>query len=64
MPGTTETTISPTRAFSENYDGVLVNFYIKPGTTTASEKVGIRDASGIAADTYPDMLNPTKKMMG
>ncbi|MBN7124097.1 hypothetical protein BSU01_20615, partial [Erwinia billingiae] len=60
MPGTTETTISPTREFSENYDGVLVKFNMKLGTTAELERIGIRDASGIAADTYPNMPNPAK----
>jgi RHS repeat-associated protein len=31
--GTTETFVSPTRAFSEGYDGVLVRFQMAPGTT-------------------------------
>ncbi len=32
LPGTTETSTSPTISFSENYDGVLVKFYLRHGT--------------------------------
>nr|WP_317474596.1 hypothetical protein [Cronobacter sakazakii] len=49
MPGTTETTISPTREFSENYEGILVQFNLKPGTRAQLEGIGIRDSSDLAA---------------
>ncbi|EKY3230868.1 hypothetical protein SMY33_002181 [Cronobacter malonaticus] len=60
MPGTTETTISPTREFSENYEGILVQFNLKPGTRSQLEGIGIRDSSDLAAATHPDMPSPLK----
>ncbi|EPN9527348.1 hypothetical protein ACT5AM_002018 [Cronobacter malonaticus] len=60
MPGTTETTISPTREFSENYEGILVQFNLKPGTRAQLEGIGIRDSSDLAAATHPDMPRPLK----
>jgi len=55
MPGTTETTISPTQSFSESYRGVLVEFKMKPGTLAALESIGVRDTSRLTATTYPNM---------
>lgn len=60
MPGTTETTISPTRKFSEDYDGILVQFNLKPGMRVQLEGIGIRDKSDLAAVTHPDMSSPIK----
>ncbi|EEA5913763.1 type IV secretion protein Rhs, partial [Salmonella enterica subsp. enterica serovar Tafo] len=60
MPGTTETTISPTRVFSEAYDGVLVKFNMKSGTQKSLENIGIRDGSKLTEVMYPDMPSPTK----
>ncbi|ELY4221697.1 hypothetical protein SMY71_003439 [Cronobacter sakazakii] len=60
MPGTTETTISPTREFSENYEGILVQFNLKSGTRAQLEGIGIRDNSDLAAATHPDMPSPLK----
>ncbi|WP_437676273.1 DUF6531 domain-containing protein [Sorangium sp. So ce131] len=52
---TRETFISPTRGFSEDYDGVLVKFKMKPGTTEALENIGVRDVSALTRAEYPDM---------
>lgn len=60
MPATTETTISPTREFSEDYDGILVQFNLKPGTRAQLEGIGIRDKSDLAAVTHPDIPSPVK----
>lgn len=60
MPGTTETIISPTREFSEDYDGILVPFNLKPGTRAQLEGIGIRDKSDLAAVTHPDMPTQVK----
>jgi hypothetical protein len=60
LPGTTETFTSPTRVFSEGYDGVLVEFQVKPGTTQALSKIGVRDASRVAKQAYPDMPGVSK----
>ena len=55
IPATGETTISPTQAFSEGYDGVLVKFKVKKGTTDKLIDIGVRDESSILADKFPNM---------
>ncbi|MGW5582283.1 polymorphic toxin-type HINT domain-containing protein, partial [Micromonospora chokoriensis] len=55
VSATGETMISPTRAFSEDYDGVLVKLTVKKGTTKKLEGIGVRDKSKVAAATYPEM---------
>lgn len=55
MPATTETTTSPTQSFSEDYDGVLVEFQLKPGTIAQLESIGVSDGSPLVRSQYPDM---------
>ncbi|MCU6433692.1 Ig-like domain-containing protein [Undibacterium sp. Jales W-56] len=55
VPATAETFISPTKQFSQAYDGVLVQFNMKPGALSALESIGVRDASVLAKGTYGDM---------
>jgi RHS repeat-associated protein len=55
MPGTGETMTSPTEWFSQQYEGVLVKFTMKPGTTQALEDIGVRDTTALTAELYPDM---------
>lgn len=55
MPATTETTTSPTRAFSEDYDGVLVEFKLQPGTIAELAAIGVSDGSKMVRKKYPDM---------
>ncbi|MGQ0775199.1 MAG: RHS repeat-associated core domain-containing protein [Pseudonocardiales bacterium] len=55
LPATSETFISPTRQFSEAYDGVLVEFSLRRGTTDALVGVGVRDPSAATAARFPDM---------
>ncbi|WP_405385834.1 hypothetical protein OG596_37740 [Streptomyces sp. NBC_01102] len=50
-----ETCISPKQSFSENYDGRLVKFIVKPGTRAALEEIGVRDVSAATTRMYPDM---------
>ncbi|MFF2174762.1 tectonin domain-containing protein [[Kitasatospora] papulosa] len=50
-----ETCISPKQSFSENYDGKLVKFIVKPGTRGALEEIGVRDVSAATTRMYPDM---------
>jgi hypothetical protein len=52
---TGETSISPTQAFSEDYDGRLVEFQLRPGTIEELAGVGVRDDSNIVKALYPDM---------
>jgi hypothetical protein len=51
VPATSETFISPTQAFSEGFDGVLMQFHVKPGTTQALRAIGVRDTSRIVRDS-------------
>jgi RHS repeat-associated protein len=55
LSATAETFISPTREFSESYEGVLVRFTVKPGTTAALEEIGVRDASRATRARFPNM---------
>ena len=61
IPATGETTISPTQGFSEGYDGVLVKFKVKKGTTDKLIDIGVRDGSPILADKFPNMSKSTNK---
>ena len=61
IPATGETTISPTQGFSEGYDGVLVKFKVKKGTTDKLIDIGVRDGSPILADEFPNMSKSTNK---
>jgi len=60
IPGTTETTTSPAREFSEDYDGILVQSNLKPGTRAQLEGIGIINKSDLAAVTHHDMPGPVK----
>ncbi|MEV0452479.1 ricin-type beta-trefoil lectin domain protein [Streptomyces sp. NPDC050600] len=55
LSATGETFTSPTQAFSEDYDGVLVKFTVKPGTRAALAKIGVRDESAMVLAEFPDM---------
>ena len=45
LRGTSETFISPRRAFSENYDGVLVRFYLKNDALSELKSIGVKDSA-------------------
>jgi hypothetical protein len=55
LPPTAETFTSPTRAFSEAYEGVTVEFRVNAGTTESLSTIGVRDASAVARQAYPNM---------
>jgi hypothetical protein len=55
VPATSETFTSPTKAFSQGYDGVLVEFNVKPGTTNALKSVGVRDSSAVVKAQHGDL---------
>ncbi|WP_414943219.1 polymorphic toxin-type HINT domain-containing protein [Amycolatopsis sp. cmx-11-32] len=55
LSATRETFISPTRAFSEDYDGILVRFTVRKGTTESLSDIGVRDASAASARAFPNM---------
>ncbi len=53
---TAETFVSPSQAYASKYEGVLMRFRMKPGTTRELERVGVRHRDGgILADRYPTM---------
>lgn len=54
LRGTSETFLSPTRAFSEGYEGILVRFDFKAGTTDALKAIGVRDNSKVTR-AFSDM---------
>ncbi|WP_312429677.1 hypothetical protein [Lacrimispora sp.] len=55
IPATGETFISPTQSFSQGYDGVIIEFQVKAGTTNALESIGLRDVSNLTSAQYPNM---------
>jgi filamentous hemagglutinin len=55
IPATGETFMSPSQAFAEGYDGVLVELQFSPGTTSLLESMGVRDDSALTAAAHPDM---------
>lgn len=57
LPATRETFISPTKAFSSDYDRVMVRFELNNGTTSMLEKIGLSngDRAPLAKEIYPNM---------
>lgn len=60
VPATSETFISPTKEFFEDYDGVLVEFLMKPGITSNLQDVGVRDSSVLSKSVHKNMPSVTK----
>jgi hypothetical protein len=55
LPATGETFISTSSEYAAQYNGVLVQFNMAPGTTQALAEIGVRDVSDVVSSTYPDM---------
>jgi hypothetical protein len=55
LPATAETFISPTRSFAAGYDGITVQFNMKPGALQALESLGVRDASALTTNAVGNM---------
>jgi|GEM_PF-4833768 len=57
VPATAETFTSPSLEYlkTKNYNGTLVEFELKPGTTEALESIGVRDVSAAASVQYGSM---------
>ena len=55
LRATSETFISPRRAFSEDYDGVLVKFFLKTDSLEKLKAIGVKDSSILTRVTYPEM---------
>ena len=52
IPATGETFISTAQSYSSGYNGVLVEFQVVGGTTSALQSIGVRDGSIEAAARY------------
>jgi len=55
LPATSETFISPGKVFASDYQGVLVRFQLRPGTTSALRAIGVRDSSLLTRQVYGDL---------
>ncbi len=55
VPATAETFISSKQAFSEGYEGALVQFRLQAGTTEQLAAISVRDASALSSAAYPGM---------
>ncbi|MCL1792146.1 MAG: hypothetical protein FWG40_12550 [Peptococcaceae bacterium] len=55
LPSTSETFISPSRAYASQYDGILVRFNVKSGTTSSLKSIGVRDTSNLTTRVYGNM---------
>ncbi len=57
LSATGETFITPSKeyAMSGKYDGVTVQFAMKPGALEELEQIGVRDNSSIVRSAYPNM---------
>ncbi|MEN3753042.1 hypothetical protein [Mangrovibacter yixingensis] len=55
-----ETFISPRKAFSESYEGVLVKFNLKKDAFNELKSIGVKDTSELTGVTYPDMPGVSK----
>lgn len=60
MPGTGEPTTSPTMSFSENYEGVLVQFKVKRGTIRNLEEIGIAERNHVGILVQHPLLKADK----
>jgi hypothetical protein len=60
IPATSETFISPTRSFSEAYEGVLVEFKVNPGTTDALRSIGVTDHSALVRQQLGELPQVSK----
>lgn len=47
MPAGTETFISPTKSFAQNYSGTLFEINLNPGTVSQLENIGVRNAAAV-----------------
>lgn len=62
MRATGETTTSPNIAFSEGYEGILVQFKVKRGTIDELREIGVTDGNPLVERKFGKM--PTAKDIG
>lgn len=55
LPGTSETSTSPTMSFSEGYSGILVKFYLRHGTIDQLKVIGRTDGHQDVAEQFGEM---------
>ncbi|VEI46912.1 Uncharacterised protein [Actinobacillus equuli] len=55
IPATRETFVSPLSEYSKKYEGVLVRFYAKPGTSASLQEIGVTGNSATKREVFPDM---------
>ena len=55
VKATGETSTSRVRAYAEEYDGVTVEFKMKPGTTQALENIGVSDGTADTIKEHPSL---------
>ncbi|MFZ7215455.1 VENN motif pre-toxin domain-containing protein [[Pasteurella] aerogenes] len=60
LPATNETFISPLSAYSKQYEGVLVRFYTKPGTSLSLQEIGVAGNSATKREVFPNMNRAEK----
>jgi hypothetical protein len=56
MPATTETSTSPTQAFSESYQGVLVKYYVQHGTIDKLTEFGTTDGHEVVREQFGELV--------
>jgi len=64
VSATSETFISPTKSFSEDYKGVTVKLDVNDGTTAKLEQIGVKDSSKRTRVKYPEMPGVSKGWAG
>ncbi|MGX3020900.1 hypothetical protein, partial [Ursidibacter sp. B-7004-1] len=60
LPATNETFISPLAEYSKNYEGVLVKFTTKPGTSLMLQEIGVVGNYVTQKYVFPNMLRAEK----
>lgn len=60
IPPTSETFISPLATYSRQYEGVLVKFTTKPGTSLSLQDIGVTGNSATKRFVFPDMPRANK----
>ena len=60
IPATNETFISPLAAYSKQYEGILVRFHTKPGTSRSLQEIGVTGNSATKREVFPNMERAKK----
>ena len=60
IPATNETFISPLGEYSQKYEGFLVKFYVRPGTSKSLQDIGVAGNSATQREVFPSMNRAPK----